>query len=64
MATYWTQFARTGDPNAPGAPAWAPFAKGSVQALDVASGGGVAGMTADAFRDQHLCRSAWSGLTF
>ena len=64
MATYWTQFARTGDPNAPGAPAWAPFAKGSVQALDVASGGGVAPMTADAFRDQHHCRTAWSGLTF
>ncbi len=64
MAAYWTNFARSGDPNGAGAPAWEAFGKGSVQALDVASGGGVAGMTADAFRDQHLCRSAWSGLTF
>ncbi|AWM77069.1 carboxylesterase/lipase family protein [Phenylobacterium parvum] len=64
MSTYWTNFARTGNPNGAGAPAWADFARGNVQALDVASGGGVAGMTADAFRDQHHCRTAWSGLTF
>jgi para-nitrobenzyl esterase len=64
MSTYWTNFARSGDPNGPGTPAWGAFSKGSVQALDVASGGGVADMTADAFRDQHLCRTAWSALTF
>jgi para-nitrobenzyl esterase len=64
MSTYWTNFARTGDPNGPGVPAWEDFSKGSVQALDVASGGGVVGMSADAFRDQHLCRTAWSALTF
>ena len=64
MAAYWTNFARTGDPNGAGVPDWAAFARGRVQALDVASGGGVTGMTADAFRDQHHCRTAWSGLTF
>jgi para-nitrobenzyl esterase len=64
MSTYWTNFARSGDPNGPGVPAWESFSKGSVQALDVASGGGVVGMSADAFRDQHLCRTAWSALTF
>lgn len=64
MAAYWTNFARSGNPNGPGVPAWAAFSKGAVQALDVASGGGVAPMTAEAFRDQHHCRTAWSGLTF
>ena len=64
MAAYWTNFARTGDPNGAGVPDWAAFARGRVQALDVASGGGVTGMTADAFRDQHHCLTAWSGLTF
>jgi para-nitrobenzyl esterase len=64
MSTYWTNFARTGNPNGAGAPAWADFARGNVQALDVASGGGVTTMSADGFRDQHHCRTAWSGLTF
>jgi para-nitrobenzyl esterase len=25
MVGYWTQFAKTGDPNSPGAPAWSPY---------------------------------------
>jgi len=25
MISYWTQFAKTGDPNSPGQPAWAPY---------------------------------------
>ncbi len=64
MSTYWTNFARTGNPNGAGAPTWAGFKDGKVQALDVASGGGVAAMTADAFRDQHLCKTAWAKQTF
>ena len=64
MSTYWTNFARTGNPNGGGTPAWAGFKGGTVQALDVASGGGVMGMTADAFRDQHLCKTAWARQTF
>ena len=64
MSTYWTNFARTGNPNGTGVPAWAGFKGGTVQALDVASGGGVTAMTADAFRDQHLCKTAWVRQSF
>jgi para-nitrobenzyl esterase len=64
MSTYWTNFAKTGNPNGAGAPAWAGFKGGTVQALDVASGGGVTAMTVDAFRDQHLCKTAWAKQTF
>jgi para-nitrobenzyl esterase len=59
MATYWTNFARSGDPNGKGAPAWAGFKAGKVQALDVPEGGGVKPMAASAFRAQHKCTTAW-----
>jgi para-nitrobenzyl esterase len=64
MSTYWTNFARTGDPNGPGAPKWPPFKTGQVQALDVASGGGVKPMPASAFTAEHQCHTAWAKLTF
>jgi para-nitrobenzyl esterase len=32
---YWTQFAKTGDPNQPGLPAWPAFAKGSESYLEI-----------------------------
>ena len=68
MSTYWTNFARTGDPNGDsngaGAPKWASFKTGTVQALDVASGGGVKGMPASAFTAEHQCQTAWAKLTF
>ncbi|HLZ85167.1 MAG TPA: carboxylesterase family protein [Caulobacteraceae bacterium] len=64
MSTYWTNFARTGDPNGAGAPKWAPFRTGTLQALDVAGGGGVKAMPAAAFRSEHQCRTAWAKLTF
>ncbi len=64
MATYWTNFARVGDPNGPGAPKWSPFKTGTVQSLNVASGGGVKGMPATAFTAEHQCKTAWAKLAF
>jgi para-nitrobenzyl esterase len=64
MSQYWVNFARTGDPNGAGVPQWAAFSKGSVQALDVASGGGVTTMPAEKFATQHKCGDVWKGLTF
>lgn len=64
MSTYWTNFAKTGDPNGGVAPKWASFKTGKIQALDVASGGGVKAMPAAAFLDQHHCRTVWAKQTF
>lgn len=64
MSTYWTNFARTGNPNGAGAPAWKGFKGGTVQALDVASAGGVKAMPTAAFLGQHQCRTAWAKQTF
>ena len=64
MATYWSNFARSGNPNGAGAPAWKAFKGKALQALDVASGGGVKAMPSSAFLDQHLCKSAWVKQTF
>jgi para-nitrobenzyl esterase len=64
MATYWTNFARKGDPNGDGAPKWTGAKSSTIQALDVASGGGVKPMPAADFVKQHKCDTAWAGLKF
>ena len=64
MSAYWTNFARAGDPNGAGLPKWAGFKSGKVQALDVASGGGVQAMPAAGFAAQHQCRTAWAKQAF
>ncbi len=64
MTTYWTNFARAGDPNGAGAPAWPPYSAGSVQALDETAAGGVRPTPAAAFLAAHQCRTVWAKETF
>ncbi len=64
MATYWTNFAKAGDPNGKGVPAWAGFRAGKVQALDVPEDGGVKPMAAAAFKSEHKCTTAWAKQVF
>ena len=64
MSTYWVNFARSGDPNGAGAPKWAAFKAGQIQALDIAAGGGVRGAPAKTFLNDHQCRTAWAKETF
>nr|WP_314539481.1 carboxylesterase family protein [uncultured Massilia sp.] len=65
MARYWTNFARSGDPNR-GAqvPAdWPSFTgPDRVLGLDVASGGGVKALAS--FEADHQCAGPWRGVTF
>ncbi|NEX62221.1 carboxylesterase/lipase family protein [Noviherbaspirillum galbum] len=65
MSRYWTNFARTGNPNGGNAvPAeWPAFtAPDKVLGLDVASGGGVKVLST--FEKDHKCNTVWSTLTF
>ena len=65
MSTYWTNFARSGNPTTGGTvPVWGRFDTGAVQGLDVASGGGITARTAAAFSAQHQCGTVWTALTF
>jgi para-nitrobenzyl esterase len=65
MSRYWTNFARTGDPNKGTEPqvAWPTFtAPDRILGLDVASGGGIKQLAS--FEADHKCASVWSMLTF
>ena len=65
MTRYWTNFAKTGNPNTGGdvPAAWPAFtAPDRILALDVASGGGVTALTA--FEANHQCSRAWPIVTF
>ena len=59
MTGYWTNFARTGNPNGSGLPVWPTFHSGRVQALDVPARGGVAPMPVASFRAEHKCDTVW-----
>jgi para-nitrobenzyl esterase len=65
MSRYWTNFARTGNPNNGGeVPATWPAFTGAdkVLGLDVASGGGVKAL--GTFEADHKCAAPWSTVTF
>jgi para-nitrobenzyl esterase len=64
MSRYWTNFARTGNPNNGEAPAnWPSFTgPDKILGLDVASGGGIKQL--NTFEADHKCMSVWSMLTF
>ncbi|MBX3618744.1 MAG: carboxylesterase family protein [Rhizobacter sp.] len=55
MVQYWSNFARTGDPNGTGLPTWAAYtqANDSLQGLDVTSNGGIAAF--GSFAADHRC---------
>jgi para-nitrobenzyl esterase len=65
MTRYWTNFAKSGNPNTGGnvPAAWPAFTgPANVLALDVASGGGVTQLTT--FEADHKCSTAWTAVTF
>lgn len=64
MATYWTNFAKGGDPNSGRAVAtpWTRFTGSNVLGLDVAGGGGAAMFTT--FATDHKCTTTWASLAF
>lgn len=65
MTRYWTNFAKTGNPNTGGDSVvnWPAFTgPTNVLALDVASGGGVTQLTS--FDGDHKCTLAWSIVNF
>jgi para-nitrobenzyl esterase len=47
MRTYWTNFAKTGDPNGPGLPNWPVYNEKKPQILHIASGSTKAGPVVD-----------------
>lgn len=65
MARYWTNFARTSNPNNgdPVATSWPAFTGPTkVLGLDVASAGGIRELAT--FETDHKCNTAWTSLTF
>ncbi|MEU9039616.1 carboxylesterase family protein, partial [Streptomyces sp. NPDC048352] len=61
MAGYWTRFARTGSPNAPGSPAWPRFGGPAPSVLSLAPGrGGIRPVDA---ASAHHC-ALWDALPF
>ncbi len=45
MGDYWVRFAKTGDPNGPGAPVWAPVTQTSARYMALSAEAGTADPT-------------------
>jgi para-nitrobenzyl esterase len=62
IVRYFTRFARTGVPDAPGLPTWPAFTSGTPTylGLDVAAGEGIA--TRLTFAAEHQCDTVWASL--
>jgi para-nitrobenzyl esterase len=59
MIGYWTQFAKTGDPNAPGAPIWTPYSAVTDQVQSLIPPTPVVESN---FDTDHQCSSLWNTL--
>ena len=57
MVGYWTNFAKTGDPNFAGAPTWAPYSAATEQVQSLAPPTPKAESN---FDSDHLCSVFWS----
>ena len=51
VGDYWTAFARTGDPNGGGRPAWPAYARGADQRLSIGNDGAAASSAGTAALD-------------
>jgi para-nitrobenzyl esterase len=60
MGRYWGRFARAGNPNGDGLPAWPRWSKDSGQVQSLRPGGSVP-LATGTFRTQHQCEY-WDGL--
>ncbi len=57
MVTYWTQFAKTGDPNSPSEPVWSPYSTSTDQFQSLIPPTPVVESN---FNTGHLCDSFWN----
>jgi para-nitrobenzyl esterase len=64
MESYWTNFAKSGDPNGPGLPRWTKFDAAKKSYISFTEGGAVAGeglrqLQCDLFLDAEKARPSW-----
>jgi para-nitrobenzyl esterase len=56
MITYWTNFAKTGDPNSAGVPTWSPYSSGADQFQSLIP---PTPTVESSFAKDHLCATFW-----